>query len=775
MKVGLCTPYKVDNYGTKLQAYAVQVKIKSLGYEVEIVNFDRRSDHRFVKLLKRYANKEYLQGKLRKKTDARKNSALMRVNLIVRKDAINSFDKSHYKLTPLIKGYHELCHCAEQYDAVICGSDQIWLPGSINNPTTTLEFAPKNCKRIAFAPSFGISNVPDNRKKEYAKFLKEFDALSVREVQGAENVKELTGMDVPVVLDPTLSVEPSVWSKLADEGRSRVQEPYMFCYFLGRTEQHRTEARKIADRLGLKLVIMPHFKEYVPADEACADVCLYDVTPSDFVRMIRDASYVCTDSFHATVFSILNHKRFMTFERFKSTSVNSANSRIYSLLGQLNLLEHIWSEKTTAIQEDTLPNYSEVERILLDLRKKTTEYLQNALKDVPKEEQVQVALHKKKQADCCGCGACASVCQKKCIEMQPEEGTGFYYPRLVRPEACIHCNQCNAVCPNEQPRNVCHSVAESYCVVNRDPEILSESSSGGVFYPLAMQTLGAGGYVCAAIYNEKFEVCHTIIHTEAELKPLVGSKYAESNLGDCFERIQQLLKADQKVLFCGTPCQAHGLCSYLKKDYQNLFVVDLLCYGIQSPKAWEKYKEFIVPEGKKICAVNMRDKSDSWQNYSIKIDFGDSTSYVADKQTDLYAKTYSKGYFIRPACYSCDLKAFPRKSDVTIGDFWDIDKIMPEKNDGHGTGILFPQTEKGMEAIRVLEQEGTIECLKIDADTLRQVHPLFCLNAKKNRKSEKFMSMLKEDNTSFDTIVEACKQGRTEIILRSIYRKIKRR
>lgn len=246
-------------------------------------------------------------------------------------------------------------------------------------------------------------------------------------------------------------------------------------------------------------------------------------------------------------------------------------------------------------------------------------------------------------------------------------------------------------------------------------------------------------------------------------------------MGDCFERIQQLLKADQKVLFCGTPCQAHGLCSYLKKDYQNLFVVDLLCYGIQSPKAWEKYKEFIVPEGKKICAVNMRDKSDSWQNYSIKIDFGDSTSYVADKQTDLYAKTYSKGYFIRPACYSCDLKAFPRKSDVTIGDFWDIDKIMPEKNDGHGTGILFPQTEKGMEAIRVLEQEGTIECLKIDADTLRQVHPLFCLNAKKNRKSEKFMSMLKEDNTSFDTIVEACKQGRTEIILRSIYRKIKRR
>lgn len=167
-----------------------------------------------------------------------------------------------------------------------------------------------------------------------------------------------------------------------------------------------------------------------------------------------------------------------------------------------------------------------------------------------------------------------------------------------------------------------------------------------------------------------------------------------------------------------------------EKGLSKSFVVDLLCYGIQSPKAWEKYKEFIVPEGKKICAVNMRDKSDSWQNYSIKIDFGDSTSYVADKQTDLYAKTYSKGYFIRPACYSCDLKAFPRKSDVTIGDFWDIDKIMPEKNDGHGTGS-FSADRKGNGSNSSSGTRGTIECLKIDADTLRQVHPLFCLNAKK--------------------------------------------
>lgn len=775
MKIGLCTPYKIDNYGTKLQAYAVQEKIKGLGYEVEIVNFDRRSDFRIKKLLRRYANLEYIQGKVNRKKDPRMTHTAIRSNLVVRKDAINSFDKSHYKLTPLIKGYSNLCRYAENCDAIICGSDQIWLPGGINNPTTTLEFAPDTCKRIAFAPSFGISNLPDNRKKEYKKFLMEFDSLSVREIRGAEIIKELTGQDVPVVLDPTLSVEPHVWEKLADEGRNHVKEPYMFCYFLGSTEEHRLEARRIADRMGLKLVILPHFKEYVPADEKCADICLYDVTPCDFVRMIRDAEYICTDSFHATVFSILNHKRFMTFERFKATSTKSANSRIYSLLGQLELLEHIWSKNTTLEQENELPDYQRVEQILVELREKTTAYLQQALEDVPKAPKEQVTFHTKQPQDCCGCGACVAVCPEKCITIETEAGTGFHYPKLMNSEACIHCNQCNVVCPNEQQHNVCHSIGDAYYAVNRDVQILNKSSSGGIFYPLAMQTLEAGGYVCAAAYDADFKVYHTIIHQKDELERLVGSKYAESDLGDCFVRIYQLLEAGSRVLFCGTPCQAHGLHFYLKKDYPNLFTVDLLCYGIQAPKAWEKYKKFITSDKKKICSVDMRDKSTGWQNYSMKIEFEDGTEHIADKQTDLYAKTYSKGYFIRPSCYRCELKAFPRKSDVTIGDFWDIDKIMQEKNDGRGASLILPQTEKGIDALQLMMGEGKIELIRIDRNELRLAHPLFCLNAKKNRKSDKFMHLLKEDKISFDVIVEACEQGKTEKVARNIYRRLRKR
>lgn len=775
MKVGLCTPYKIDNYGTKLQAYAVQEKIKGMGYDVEVVNFDRRSDYRISKLIKRYANKEFIQGKIYRKNDDRMSHEDVRVNLKIRKDAINSFDQSHYKLTPLIKGYPALCEYAKECTAIICGSDQIWLPGNVNNPTVTLEFTLKSCKRIAFAPSFGISVIPDKLKKTYKNFLTQFDSLSVREIQGAKMIKDLTGIDAPVVLDPTLTLDENKWNELAEEGRNHVSDKYMFCYLLGTTEQHRIEARRIADNLGLKLVIMPHFKAYVPADEKYSDVCLYDVSPCDFVRMIREADYVCTDSFHATVFSIINKKRFMTFERFKADSVNSANSRIYSLLGQLDLLEHIWSENTTKAQEEEFPDYAEVNKKLSLLREQTDAYLISALKDVPKAEKNLPVFHEKVAKDCCGCGACEAICPKDCITMINEEGTGFRYPKVTKGDNCIHCNQCNVVCPYEQHHNVCHVTGEAYYAVNNVPEILNKSSSGGIFFPLTQKTIRDGGYVCGATYDENFDVKHIIVHKEEDLVPLIGSKYAESDLGKCFYEIRDLLEKEKKVLFSGTPCQVHGLKSFLKKEYDNLFVVDLLCYGIQAPEAWKRYKDYITPANEKILNVNMRDKNSTWQNYSMSISFSDGTVYCADKNTDLYAKTYSKGFYIRPSCFNCQLKAFPRRSDITIGDFWDIDKIMPEKNDGRGSSIIFPQTEKGLDALKLLGKENVIQYSKIDEMTLRKVHPLFCLSGKRNRKSGKFMTMLKDKNNSFDVIVKACQQSAAEKILRSLYRKVRNR
>lgn len=389
--IGICTPFKIDNYGTKLQAYAVQEKFVRMGYEVEVINFDRKSDFRPVKLYRRYLNKDFMASKWKKhkKNPSLKGNQVYEGNLKLRRNAINSFDAAHYHLTPLIKGYGKLSSRAKKYSAVICGSDQIWLPTGINNPTVTLEFAPVTCRRIAFSPSFGIEQVPERLKKQYSYFLKKFDFLSVREQQGGVIIENLIGKEVPVTLDPTLTVNLEVWDELRGEGRELVSGDYVFCYFLGNNEEHRKSVYRFAQENGWKIVTLPHFKGYIPADEAYTDIRLYDVTPCDFIKLIYDAKVVCTDSFHATVFSILYHKDFFTFERFKKNSINSANSRIYSLLGQLGLTERIVdTDRTCWICPGSI-RYDMVEQKLEGLRRSTDSYLLQALAGIEIEQHMQ--------------------------------------------------------------------------------------------------------------------------------------------------------------------------------------------------------------------------------------------------------------------------------------------------------------------------------------------------------------------------------------------------
>ena len=762
--IGICTPFKIDNYGTKLQAYAVQEKIRELGYDFEIINFNRRSDLRINKLFAKYANKKYLGSKIHKK---RMNLQVKNYNLKIRKDAINSFDRTHYILTKEIKGYGNLKKSANKYDALICGSDQIWLPGSINIPTATLEFGNKNIRKIAFAASFGISSIPKKKINQYRKFLKKIDFISVREDKGAELVKELIKKDVQVVLDPTLTVNRNVWDNLSNEGRKIINDKYIFCYFLGTNPKHREKVYELAKLNGLKVVTLPHFKKYNEMDENLTDIQLYDVTPCDFIRLIREAEYVCTDSFHSTVFSILYHKSFYTFERFNKKDKESANSRIYSLLGSLDLKDRIVTEENDYFITDRDINYENVEDKLKGLRIDTDEYLKEALKGLTKKKNKKITFDKPEQEHCCGCTACASICPNNCITIETEENTGFHYPVLTKPEDCIHCNLCNQVCPNKKQFNVLHFVSNAKYIISSNDDIRKKSASGGVFYHVAKWMIENNGMVCGARYDENFNVKHVIIDKQNEIETLMSSKYSESNLEGIFNKIKEILDNNRKILFAGTPCQVHGLKSFLRKEYENLITIDLLCYGIQSPKAWKKYREFITANNKKIKSINMRDKSKSWQDYSMKVVFDNGEVYTKTKNEDPYLRTYSKGLYIRTSCFECNLKAFPRKSDITIGDFWDIDKIMPKQNDGKGAGILFINTNRGQSIIDEIEKNNEFKIIDIDNEELRKVHPLFGLNSKKSKKSERFYDLL-QTNLNFEQIVTKCEMTKIEKKIREI-------
>ncbi len=195
-------------------------------------------------------------------------------------------------------------------------------------------------------------------------------------------------------------------------------------------------------------------------------------------------------------------------------------------------------------------------------------------------------IHIKKKGDCYGCSACVQKCPKQCISLV-EDGEGFLYPK-VDTVGCIDCGLCEKVCPwINRPEKF--PPKEVLAVKNRNETERMASSSGGVFIALAREVIGRGGVVFGAVFDEKWEVKHACAETLEDVRPMMGSKYVQSRIGDSYCQAERFLKAGRKVLFTGSPCQVAGLHAYLRKDYTNLLSVDFLCHGVPSPGVWRQY------------------------------------------------------------------------------------------------------------------------------------------------------------------------------------------
>ena len=326
-KIGLDTGHRVINYGTKLQAYAMQNLIEQYGYDVEIVQFNKK----YMKLPLVPSLKNTLQtAKIYKK-----NSGLIHY-MIKRNSSINSFDKKLH-IRKIYGDYKSRTKEVAGYKAMFCGSDQAWLPVNVANHQFTLEYAPEGIIRASYAPSFGVSSIPEDMKEAYREFLGKMDYLSIRELDGKQLIKDITGMDIPRVLDPTILIGVDFWNKVVDESLANKYDKYIFCYFLGDTKDHRQAVKKLSKKTGYKIINLPHFIKYNDADKDFADINLYKVTPEQFLGLIKNTAMVCSDSFHCTAFSIQFHKEFVAFERFKKSDKESTNGRLYTLLQELDL------------------------------------------------------------------------------------------------------------------------------------------------------------------------------------------------------------------------------------------------------------------------------------------------------------------------------------------------------------------------------------------------------------------------------------------------------
>lgn len=386
-KVGIVSCYFQHNYGSMLQAYATQMALDKLGFENETINISGFNGEIKKAKVKYFIKASFTSDILFSKMGMAKNTILKRfakneyaMSSRIRGQKFNEFVNKYFRLSEAYSSKTILTEkCIEKYSAVVVGSDQLWLPGNIAADYYTLNFVPKSVNSIAYSTSFGQSTLPKDTTKKAHVFLSRIKHLSVREESGQKIIKEIIGRDVPVVCDPTMLFTGDEWLNIQNE-EAIIDEPYIFCYFLGNNIPHREFAARLKKVTGCKIVALPHLDEFIKGDEVYADETPYAIDPADFLNLIRNADYVCTDSFHCSVFSTLYRKKFFAFRRFTKKTKQSTNSRLDTLFNMLGIKGRIFNGNED-IQEciSREIDFTAVQEKLSIFRNESLEYLKNSL------------------------------------------------------------------------------------------------------------------------------------------------------------------------------------------------------------------------------------------------------------------------------------------------------------------------------------------------------------------------------------------------------------
>lgn len=745
-KVGIVSCYFKYNYGSMLQAYATQKFLDDNNIPNETINISDLSD--FKKGKKKYymsqiTNFGFIKTKLgmiKLKIYQKTNKELGK-NFKIRNKEFKKFERV-FNITRTFNTYNDIKeYSLKNYSDVVVGSDQLWLPVNVVADYYTLNWVPDEVNKISFATSFGVSKVPDKYKKQYSDFLKRINYISVREANAVGLVKELSDREAKLVCDPTLLLNKEQWMDIQKEERL-VDEKYIFCYFLGSNIEHRKFVERLKEKTGYKIVSLNHCDEYVKYSDKFADIIPYNVGPAEFVNYIRNAEYVCTDSFHGTVFSLINNTKFYTFERFSKNSKMSTNSRIHSLLKIVKMEDRLinGTEDVNIIQNEI--NFTEANKAIENLREESIKWFLNSIKyekSINNEKYINI----QNKEMCTGCTACKSICPKDAIEMVRDE-EGFLYPR-VNKEKCINCGVCKNTCPVLSKKIFNEFRQKAYIFQNNNEKIREDSTSGGIYTAIAEDVVKKGGVVFGAAFDENYVVKHSYATKKDDLKKFRKSKYVQSDLNDTFREVKRYLDEDKIVCYSGTPCQIAGLKSFLKKDYEKLILVDIMCHSVPSPLYFEKYKKYILKKLKanKITNINFRDKSKYGYKYSMMTVETDNGKYSQGIDTDPYLRAFFGDYSVRPSCYNCKFKTQKRVSDITIWDCFNINEIDKSYDDDKGTTRVLIQSEKGNKLINNLEN---VKLKEIDVDLAVNKVREMSNSVKYNNKHEEFFKNIEDED-----------------------------
>ncbi len=359
-----------------------------------------------------------------------------------------------------------------------------------------------------------------------------------------------------------------------------------------------------------------------------------------------------------------------------------------------------------------------------------------------------------KKEDCCGCSACVEACPAHCIRFEEDE-EGYRYAK-ADPDRCTECGLCEKICPVLNRRPSRRENTHVYALRNRDEEVRRASSSGGVFSLLAEKTIAAGGTVFGARFDAQFDIVHDGADTLEEIVRFRGSKYVQSDMGDCYPRVRKLLKEGKPVLFSGTGCQIAGLKGFLRREDPNLTCVEVACHGVPSPAVWHRFLAEQRTEAENAVGVparlehfSFRDKSNGWKRYRVSARYSGPQGETILSEPffrNAFMRGFLRNLFIRPCCHACPVKNFTSGADLLLADYWGVDRCHPEMDDDRGTSLAITLTPRGEEILHAVEDEFVAQPSTLDC-ALAMNQAIVCPERRPAAR-DRFFRMIRQESVS---------------------------
>ena len=309
-----------------------------------------------------------------------------------------------------------------------------------------------------------------------------------------------------------------------------------------------------------------------------------------------------------------------------------------------------------------------------------------------------IAITLASKVECTGCAACHDVCAQKAITMT-SKGELHAYP-MIDTERCVQCGRCMAVCPSLQCKGEQISAGSMQCYYYSWSKSMDErmaSTSGGVGSALMRYAMNEGYYVCAPAFDDKWMLAHHITNDIKDIDSLRGSKYLQSNTTGVYKKLFEVIKEGGKVFFVGTPCQIEAMKTFIPTEMHDQIVsCGIICHGVNSSVVWNDYIDYLQKkEGEVIVSYNFRSKSRGWGKLRVSYTFNSGKITDVPAWNNLFHYWFGKHYILRPSCMKCIYRKEQRNSDITIGDFWGIERIVPNLNVENGVTALITSTNKG--------------------------------------------------------------------------------